>query len=61
MSREGLYKALSEGGNPIFATVMHITRGVGVAVANHGNAVSEAAPASAGTPPPARTHRRSHG
>ena len=26
MSREGLYKALSEDGNPTFATVMRITR-----------------------------------
>lgn len=26
MSREGLYKALSENGNPTFATVMRIAR-----------------------------------
>ena len=30
MSREGLYKALSAGGNPTFATVMRITRALGL-------------------------------
>ena len=30
MSREGLYKALSENGNPSFATVMRITRALGI-------------------------------
>lgn len=30
MSREGLYKALSERGNPTFATVMRITRALGM-------------------------------
>ena len=30
MSREGLYKALSKGGNPTFATVMRITRALGM-------------------------------
>ena len=30
MSREGLYKALSDGGNPTFATVMRITRALGL-------------------------------
>jgi len=30
MSREGLYKALSETGNPSFATVMRITRAMGM-------------------------------
>ncbi len=30
MSREGLYKALSETGNPTFATVMRITRALGM-------------------------------
>ncbi|MCY3782775.1 MAG: putative addiction module antidote protein [Chloroflexi bacterium] len=30
MTREGLYKALSEGGNPSFATVMRITRALGM-------------------------------
>ena len=30
MTREGLYKALSETGNPSFATVMRITRALGV-------------------------------
>jgi len=30
MSREGLYKALSENGNPSFATVMWITRALGM-------------------------------
>ena len=30
MSREGLYKALSEKGNPSFATVMQITRALGM-------------------------------
>ena len=29
-SREGLYKALSEDGNPTFATVMRITRALGM-------------------------------
>lgn len=30
MSREGLYKALSADGNPTFATVMRITRALGM-------------------------------
>lgn len=30
MSREGLYKALSEKGNPSFATVMRVTRALGM-------------------------------
>ncbi|MDE0126167.1 MAG: putative addiction module antidote protein [Bryobacterales bacterium] len=30
MSREGLYKALSAGGNPTFATVVRITRALGL-------------------------------
>ena len=30
MSREGLYKALSDDGNPTFATVMKITRALGM-------------------------------
>ena len=30
MSREGLYKALSENGNPTFATVIRITRALGI-------------------------------
>ena len=30
MSREGLYKALSEKGNPTFATVLQITRALGM-------------------------------
>ena len=30
MSREGLYKALSENGNPTFSTVMRITRALGM-------------------------------
>ena len=30
MSREGLYKALSEKGNPSFTTVMRITRALGM-------------------------------
>ncbi|WP_419949428.1 addiction module antidote protein [Candidatus Palauibacter sp.] len=32
MSREGLYKALSEHGNPSFATVMRIARAMGMQV-----------------------------
>ena len=32
MSREGLYKALSKNGNPTFATVMRITRALGMQV-----------------------------
>ena len=32
MSREGLYKALSENGNPSFATIMRITRALGLQV-----------------------------
>ena len=32
MSREGLYKALAEHGNPSFATVMRITRALGMEV-----------------------------
>jgi len=30
MSREGLYKALSESGNPTFTTVMRVTRALGM-------------------------------
>ena len=30
MTREGLYKTLSENGNPSFATVMQITRALGI-------------------------------
>ena len=30
MSRKGLYKALSEDGNPTFATVLRITRALGM-------------------------------
>ena len=30
LSREGLYKALSQDGNPTFATVMRITRALGL-------------------------------
>ena len=30
MTREGLYKALSEKGNPTFATVLRITRALGM-------------------------------
>ena len=32
MSRRGLYKALSEDGNPTLATVMRITRALGMTV-----------------------------
>lgn len=32
MSREGLYKALSENGNPSFATVVRIARALGMQV-----------------------------
>jgi len=32
MSREGLYKALSENGNPSFATVVRIARAMGMQV-----------------------------
>ena len=32
MSREGLYKALSPDGNPSFATIMRLTRALGVQV-----------------------------
>ena len=32
MTREGLYKALSENGNPTFVTVMKITRALGMKV-----------------------------
>ena len=32
MSREGLHKALSKDGNPTFATVMRITRALGMQV-----------------------------
>lgn len=32
MSREGLYKALSPDGNPSFATIMRLTRALGVKV-----------------------------
>ena len=32
MSRKGLYKALSENGNPTLATIMRITRALGMKV-----------------------------
>ena len=32
MTREGLYKALGESGNPTFATVMKVTRALGMQV-----------------------------
>ena len=32
MSREGLYKALSEDGNPSFATVMRVSQALGLQV-----------------------------
>lgn len=32
MSREGLYKALSEEGNPSFATVMKVTKALGLRI-----------------------------
>lgn len=32
MTREGLYKALSENGNPTFATVARIARALGMQV-----------------------------
>ena len=32
MTREGLYKALSADGNPSFATVLRITRALGMQV-----------------------------
>ena len=61
MSREGLYKTLSEDGNPTFTTVMRITRALGLRWRITKTPVSEDAPASAGTHPPARTRRRSRG
>ena len=30
MTREGLYKALGENGNPTFATIMRITKALGM-------------------------------
>lgn len=32
MSREGLYKALSEEGNPSFATIMKVTKALGLRI-----------------------------
>lgn len=32
MSREGLYKALSEDGNPSFATIMSVSRALGLRI-----------------------------
>ena len=32
MTREGLYKALGENGNPTFATVMKVARALGMQV-----------------------------
>ena len=32
MTRESIYKALSDNGNPTFATIMRITRALGVRV-----------------------------
>ena len=32
MTREGIYKALSDNGNPTFATLMRITRALGMRV-----------------------------
>ena len=39
MTREGLYKALSENGNPSFATVMRTIRAAGNADPDHGLAI----------------------
>ena len=38
MSREGLYKALSEEGNPSFATIMKVTKALGLRL--HFNSVA---------------------
>jgi probable addiction module antidote protein len=35
VSREGLYKALSEDGNPSFATIMKVAKALGVRVEFH--------------------------
>ena len=64
MSREGLYKALSEDGNPTFATVMRITRALGMQL-RLGVAASGSAPtfsvAQAEGPPVVDGHTRDAG
>jgi probable addiction module antidote protein len=35
MSREGLYKALSEDGNPSFATILRVTKALGLRMEFH--------------------------
>ena len=35
LSRESLYKALSEGGNPSFATVLKVARALGIRLQAH--------------------------
>lgn len=35
LSREGLYKALSEDGNPSFATIMKVTKALGLRLEFH--------------------------
>lgn len=35
MSREGLYKALSKNGNPSFATILKVTRALGLRLEFH--------------------------
>ena len=52
MSREGLYKALSADGNPTFATILRITRALGIQlraeVAGHASPVAQARTAAGG-------------
>ena len=61
MSREGLYEGVVGGRQSDVRHGDANHASVGIAVADYGNAVSADAPASIGTRPPARTHRRSRG
>ncbi len=63
MSREGLYKALAPNGNPSFATIMRLTRALGMQVvirplpadsgpSHHPDSDDEASPAKLQSPSP---------
>ena len=63
MSREGLYKALSPNGNPSFATIMRLTRALGMQIvirplpadsepSPHPDSDDEVSPAKLQTPSP---------
>ena len=57
MSRAGLYKALSPNGNPSFATIMRLTRALGIQVILRPMPSDQPHPEE--TPEPAETETRS--